>query len=246
MTPRRTLAALGLTALATVAFVATRAPAKAETDVGVFTAIVAGSHVGSENPIPLGGLVPGAALEVVQHAGRVALGFEGIPTVGAQAGTSGPYGRSSASLSLLNATATVDLDPRRRFRAGAGFQLINLANRNGRNGDRNTVRITSPIYTAGTTVPLRRGGIDIDLNVDPNLRGVLHIFPIDGTTPEKPETGAEIDYRAAYRWTRGDLTYRAGLRGLSYHTRDTQTGELVDRNVGGGVTFDVRLALGSR
>jgi len=226
---------------------ATCLPAGAETDVGLFTAVVAGSHAGSENPIAVTGVVPGAALEVVQHAGRFSLALEGIPTVAASAGGTGRFGRSSASLSLLNATANVELDPRRRFHIGTGFQLVNLSNRNGNNGDRNTVRIVSPIYTAGTSLPLARGAVDLDVNVDPDLRGILHIFHNDGSPGiDKPEAGAEIDYRAAYRWSRGDVTYRAGVRGLSYHTRNTTNGELVDRNVGAGVSFDARFALGGR
>ncbi len=217
------------------------------TDVGLFTAIVAGSHVGSDNPIPVTGVVPGAALEIVQHVDRFSLALEGIPTVAASAGTLGPFGRSSASLSLLNATANVDLGAARRYRAGLGFQLVNLSNHNGSNGDRNTVRITSPIYAVGTSVPAARGFVDVDVNVDPNLSGILHIFNNAGIAQiPKPERGAEIDYRAAYRWRGGAVTYRAGVRGLCYHTRNTDNGELVDRNVGSGVSFDARFRLGAR
>lgn len=247
MSAHATRVVVTVIACAMLTFATFSARANAETDVGLFTAIVAGSHVGSDNPIPVSGVVPGAALEIVQHAGNFSLALEGIPTVAASAGEVGPFGRSSASLSLLNATANVDLDPRKRYRAGFGFQFINLSNHNGNNGDRNTVRIASRVYAAGTSLPLPRGAIDLDVNVDPKLRGILHIFTKDGVSElDKPEAGAEIDYRAAYRWTRGDVTYRAGVRGLSYHTRDTHTGELVDRNVGAGASFDVRFALGSR
>ena len=241
------LAALGLVFAVSCTRASASAASTTATDVGLFTAIVAGQHVGSDNPIPVDGVVPGAALEIVQHLNRFSLALEGIPTVAASAGTIGAFGRSSASLSLLNATANVHLGASRRYRAGLGFQLVNLANRNGSNGDRNTVRITSPIYTVGTSLPTSRGFVDIDLNVDPNLRGILHIVDNLGVAQvSKPERGAEVDYRAAYRWTRGDLTYRAGIRGLSYHTRNTSNGELVDRNVGAGVSFDVRLRLGVR
>jgi len=223
------------------------AAGETSTDVGLEAALVAGSHVGSENPIPVSGVVPGALLEIAQHLGRFALALEGIPQVAASTGTIGPFGRSSASLSLVNAMAHADLGAARRYRAGFGFQLINLTNVNGTNGDRNSVRIASPIYAAGTTLPLPRGAVDVDVNVDPNLRGILHIFNRAGVASnDKPEAGAEIDYRAAYRWTRGAVTYRAGLRGLSYHTRNTGNVELVDRNVGAGATFDVRFALGAR
>ena len=217
------------------------------TDFGLTAAVVAGSHVGSENPIPVSGVVPGALLQIVQHVGRFSLGLEGVPQVAASTGSTGPFGRSSASLSLVNAIANVDLDSARRYRVGFGFQLVNLSNVNGTNGDRNNVRIASPIYAFGTSLPLARGAIDLDVNVDPNLRGILHIFTKNNVASrDKPEAGAEVDYRTAYRWTRGNITYRAGVRGLSYHTRNTSNGELVDRNVGAGVTFDARVALGAR
>lgn len=217
-----------------------------QTDVGVLTAIVAGVHVGSDNPQPVTGVVPGALLEVTQHLDRVRLHFEGLPTIGAAASNSGPFGHSSATLSLLNTTLAVDVDPQRRFRIGAGFQLVNLSSKNGNNGDLNEVRIVSPIYTAGTTLPLSNGRfVEADVNVDPNLKGTLLVFnDLGQARTNKPEAGAEVDYRAAYGWRRHNVEYLLGLRGLSYHTRNTTNGELVDRNVGGGATFEVRFLLG--
>jgi hypothetical protein len=215
------------------------------TEVGLLTALVAGTHVGSDNPAPVSGVIPGAALEVTQHADRFRLHLEGIPTVAATGSNRGPFGSSSASLDLLNATALVDLDPNARFRVGAGFQLVNLTNKNGNNGDRNDVRIASPIYAAGADLPLPKAHfVELNLMVDPNLRGVLDVFnDIGEARPNKPEHGAEVDYSAAYGWRRGNVEYLLGGRGLSYHTRNTDNGELVDRNVGGGATFEVRFLL---
>jgi hypothetical protein len=235
-------------ALATfVAFGATPAgAADTQTDVGLFTAIVAGTHVGSDNPVPVSGVVPGAALEVTQHFDRVRLHLEGIPTVAASGTGSGPFGASSASLDLLNTTVLVDLDRQARFRIGAGYQLINLTNKNGNNGDRNDVRIASPIYAAGSTLPLPKDHfIELNLMVDPNLRGDLLVFNYLGMAhTNKPEQGAEVDYAAAYGWRRKRTEFLIGARALSYHTRNTMLGELVDRNVGGGATFEVRFLTG--
>jgi len=89
--------------------------------------------------------------------------------------------------------------------------------------------------------------IDLDLKVDPNLRGNLHVFNEAGQAQaDKPEAGAEFDYAVQYGWQRRNVVYRVGARALSYHTRNTSMGELVDRNVGGGVTFDVRYVFGRR
>lgn len=246
MTRARSLAAVAALALGLGCAPSTaRAAGDTSTELGLEAAIVAGTHVGADNPVPVSGVVPGALLEVAQHVGRFALAFEGIPTVAATSGTIGPFGRSSASLFLLNTRAIAELGAARRYRVGLGYQIVDLTNHNGSNGDRNAVRIASPIYAVGASLPFARGAIDLDADIDPNLRGVLHIFSRAGVAAtDKPEAGAEIDYRAAYRWTRGATTYRAGVRGLSYHTRNLANGELVDRNVGAGATFDVRFALG--
>jgi hypothetical protein len=244
---KRRRSALACASLALALAAAAPAPACADdsTEVGLFTALVAGTHVGSDNPAPVSGVIPGAALEVTQHLDRFRLHLEGIPTVGATGTNRGAFGSSSASLDLLNATAMVDLDRNARFRVGAGFQLVNLTNKNGSNGDRNDVRITSPIYAAGADLPLPRAHfVELNLLVDPNLRGVLDVFNSFGQArPNKPEQGAEVDYSAAYGWRRGNVEYLIGGRGLDYHTRNTDTGELVDRNVGGGATFEVRFLL---
>jgi len=222
--------------------------ADTQTDVGVFTAIVAGTHVGSDNPQPVSGVVPGAAIEVTQHVDRFRLHLEGIPTVAASSTGSGAFGTSSASLDLLNATVMADLDPHARYRVGFGYQLVNLTNKNGTNGDRNDVRIASPIYAAGATLPLAKDHfIELNLMADPNLRGDLLVFNYLGVAhTNKPEQGAEVDYSGAYGWRRKNVEYLAGFRGLSYHTRNTTLGELVDRNVGAGVTFEVRFLFGKK
>lgn len=230
------------------------ADSNTQTDVGALAALVTGTHVGSDNPVPVSGVVPGALLEVTQHVDRFRLHFEGIPTIGATGSNTGPFGHSSASLALLNSTLMADIDPRGRFRLGGGLQVIDLTSTNGSNGDVNKVRIASPIYAAGATLPLpREHFVEANLMVDPNLRGLLLVYNYLGQaatndfglpSANKPEAGAEVDYSAAYGWRRGRIEYLIGGRGLSYHTRNTSLGQLVDRNVGGGATFEVRFLLG--
>jgi hypothetical protein len=231
-----------------VLFACAALPARADTqtEVGILAALVAGTHVGSDNPVPVSGVVPGAALEVTQHVDRFRLHLEGIPTVAASGTGSGPYGTSSASLDLLNTTIMAGIDAHDRVRIGAGYQLVNLTNKNGNNGDRNDVRIASPIYAAGADLPLPSDHfVELNLMVDPNLRGTLLVFNYLGVArTNKPEQGAEVDYAGAYGWRRGNVEYLIGGRGLSYHTRNVSLGELVDRNVGGGVTFEVRFLTG--
>jgi hypothetical protein len=235
-------------ALAVGCAAGTAGAARAETDVGILGAVLAGTHVGSDNPTPVSGVVPGALLEATQRAKRVRLHLEGIPQVSAHAASPGVLGTSSASLSIVNATVLVDLDAHQRLRVGTGFQLVNLRNFNGNNGSTNQSRVASPIYAAGATLPL--GGerfVDLNLMIDPNVRGILHVFDSSGAAaPQEVEDGAEVDYSAAYGVRRGRTTFLLGLRGLSYHTRDVATGQLVDRNVGGGVTFETRFVLGRR
>jgi len=240
--------------IAAFACVFAAAPARADThldtttDVGLFTAVITGSHIGFGNPTPDTGVVPGAALEVTQHVDRFRLHLEGIPTVGAAGSQVGPYGRSSASLSLLNTTAMVDVDAHHFFRVGAGYQFVDLTNIDGDDGVRNAVRIASPIYVVGATLPLSAGHfVEINVMDDPNLRGDLLAYDTMGVAGiNQQEIGAEVDYSAAYGWRRGNVEYLVGGRGLSYHTRNASTGALVDRNVGGGATFEVRFLLGKK
>jgi hypothetical protein len=228
------------------------APIAARADVtgeaGIFTAVIAGQHVGSDNPVPVSGVVPGAAIEALLQDDRFRFHLEGIPTVAATGSNVGAFGHSSASLDVLNTTALVDVDKNRRIGIGAGFQLVNLTNKNGDNGDVNDVRIASPIYALALNLPVgERRGFETNLMIDPNLRGTLLIYNYLGVAqPNKPEQGAEIDYAADYRIERGNLVYRFGFRGLSYHTRNLDNGELVDRNVGAGITFDARYRFGKR
>jgi hypothetical protein len=240
----------GVGALAAAGLLSNASAARADstTDVGLLGAIVTGTHVGFGNSVPQSGVVPGAAIEFTERVDRVRLHLEGIPTVAATGSGTGPFGRSSASLSLLNSTVMVDLDAHRYFRVGAGYQLVTLTNKNGNNGDRNDVRIASPIFAAAATLPLRpHRFVETQLLVDPNLRGNLLVFNYLGTSrPSEPEQGAEVDYSAAYGWDARRVTYLVGYRGLSYHTRNQNSGALVDRNVGGGVTFEARFHLGTR
>ena len=220
--------------------------ARAETDVGVLGAIVAGSHVGQDNPTPVSGVVPGALLEVTQRWQGFRVHLEGVPQISVAGTNSGAaFGRSTASLSILNATALVDLDPHHRIRAGAGFQLINLRNFNGNNGDTNYARATSPRYELAATLPAPRDHfVELSFAVLPNVRANLGAHDINNLPEaDKPEIGAEVDYSAGYGWRRGATIYVVGVRGLSYHTRNGLTGQLVDRNVGGGVTFEARFPI---
>jgi hypothetical protein len=233
-------------ALALVCAASTAARADTSTDLGVFGAVVAGTHVGFGNA-PISGVVPGAAIEFTERVDRVRLHLEGIPTVAATGAGSGPFGKSSASLSLLNSTVMVGLDAHQYLRAGAGYQFVTLTNKDENNGFRNDVRIATPIFALAATLPLwRRHFVEAQMLVDPNLRGDLLVFDnLGASQTNEPEAGAEVDYSAAYGWEGRYVTYLVGVRGLSYHTRNVSTGALVDRNVGGGVTFEARFHLGS-
>jgi len=219
-------------------------PASAETDLGILAAVLAGTHVGSDNPQPDSGVAAGALLELTQRWNRFRIHLEGIPEVRVDGNSTGNYGRSSASLSILNATASLALDPKQTFRAGFGFQLVNESNFNGVNGNLDQSRVTSPRFEGVARLPAaHRHFVELTFADMPRIGGVLHIFDQDlqAATP-KPELGAEVDYAAAYGWRNAHGSeVLLGYRGLSYHTRNTDNGELVDRNVGGGVTLEVRL-----
>ena len=235
--------------LALVALGAAPAPAAThDTELGLLAGVIAGVHLGADNPSPVTGVVPGALLEATQRYDRFRLHLEGIPEISVRASGSGPLGTSSAKLSLLNSLLTAEVGRARRVRIGFGFQLINLQNFNANNGDVNQSRVTTPIYAVQSSLPLpRERWLELSLLLDPNLRGDLHVFHSNGQAAlDKPEQGAEVDYSAGLGWRRHDVSYVLGVRGLSYHTRNLLNGELVDRNVGGGATFEVRFHLGRK
>ncbi len=219
--------------------------ARAETDVGLFAGALAGVHEGADNP-SLSGLGAGALLEITQHWNGGRLHLEGIPRVTASGSGTAAFGRSTVALSILNATVSQDLDRHGRVRAGVGFQLINISNYNGNNGDRNYARVTSPRFEIAAKLPTAHNRfVGATLAVMPNVRGVLHAVDVTNTPEiDRPERGAEVDYALTYGWEGPRVTYVAGIRGLSYHTRNVITGGLVDRNVGGGLTFEAQFHLG--
>jgi hypothetical protein len=223
-------------------------PASAETDVGVVGAVLAGTHAGADNPQPVSAVGAAGLLEVSQIWPRWRIHLEGIPQINVSASSAGTLGTSTASLSLLNAEAQVDLDRHHFFRLGAGVQVVNLSNFNGNNGDINQSRITTPLFTAVANLPAgHRRSVEATLTVGPNVQGILHVFSSSGAsrTP-KPEQGAEVDYGAAYAWNYPGATYLLGFRGLSYHTKNTNNGELVDSNVGGAITLEARFRFGRK
>ena len=235
-------------ACAAIALAATTTSARADssTDLGVFTAIFGGTHVGFANPVPVSGVVPGAALELRSASIACVCTSKAFRPSRRPAPGSGSFGTSSASLSLLNSTVMVDLDAHRYFRVGAGYQLVNLTNKNGDNGDRNDVRIASPTFAFASTLPLATNHfVETQVLLDPNLRGNLLVFDYLGHGhPSEPEEGAEVDYGAAYGIAARHVTYLIGARALSYHTKNVRTGALVDRNTGAGATFEARFHLG--
>ncbi|MGA3038513.1 MAG: hypothetical protein ABSE64_13625 [Vulcanimicrobiaceae bacterium] len=232
-----------------IAFSFTTAPALAdsETDIGALAAVAYGQHVGAGNPTPVNGVAPAALIEATQYINNIELHVEGVPSITATGvGASGPFGRSSATISLLDALLMVNVDPSRRFRLGVGSQWINLRNFNGNDGSTNNAHLTNIIYAAGSTLPLpSHHFIELTTYVLPNVRTNLSVFDAAGVAqPTEPEQGAEIYYTASYGWTHARTTMLLGVAGLNYHTRNTNNGSLVDRNVGGAVTFEYRYRLG--
>ena len=86
-------------------------PASAETDLGILAAVLAGTHVGSDNPQPDSGVAAGALLELTQRWNRFRIHLEGIPEVRVDGNSTGNYGRSSASLSIRAAIRSPPATP---------------------------------------------------------------------------------------------------------------------------------------
>jgi hypothetical protein len=216
------------------------------TEIGSLGALGFGQHVGESNPVAVNGIAPAALPQLTQYFDRFRFQLQAIPTITATGDGGGPYGRSSARLSLVNALLMANIDPYHHFRVGTGVQVINLSNFNASNGQNNYSHIAAQMFSAGSTWRLpKQRFLDFNLYVVPNVRANLLVKDPNGAfEPNEPEAGAEMFYSAAYGWTRGNFTYLAGIAGLSYHTRDLNNGSLVDRNVGAGPMFEMRYRIG--
>lgn len=227
----------------------TTVPALADssTDVGLFAGIAAGQHISTDQPAT-NGIAPAALLEFTERVDGIRLHLEGFPSITASGLSSGPFGHSSATISLLDAILYADVAPRSLVRLGGGVQTINLSNFNANDGSTNSAHLSVPLFAAGSTLPLPRGHFaELTLYALPNVRTNLSVFNNAGVAqPTIPEQGAEVYYSAAYGWRRGAMSFLWGLSGLSYHTRNTNDGSLVDRNVGGALTFELRYRFGSK
>jgi len=229
-------------------FATAPALADSETDIGAMGAIAYGQHVGAGDPTPVNGVAPAALIEATQYVNNIELHVEGFPSITASGvGASGPFGRSSATIGLLDAVLMLNVDRNRLFRFGVGEQWIGLRNFNGNDGSTNATHLANVIYAAGSTLPLpKHHFLELTTYVLPNVRADLSVFNAAGVAqPTEAEQGAEVYYSAAYGWTRGRSTMLLGVAGLSYHTRNVNDGSLVDRNVGGAVTFEYRYRFGA-
>ena len=105
----------------------------------------------------------------------------------------------SRSIAHVCAFATATLATAGTARADdsteCGYQLVTLTNKHGDNGDRNDVRIASPIYAFASMLPVAANHFaEAQLLVDPNLRGTLSVFDRLGRShPNEPEQGADVD-----------------------------------------------------
>lgn len=237
----------GLAFFALMLMLPAQALADSSTDVGALAGIAAGQHVSTDQPTT-NGVAPAALLEFTQNVDAFHLHLEGFPSITASGINSGPFGHSSATISLLDAILTADVAPHSLFRVGGGVQMINLSNFNANDGSTNSAHLSVPLFAAGSTLPLPRAHFaELTLYVLPNVRTNLSVFNNAGVAqPTIPEEGAEVYYSAAYGWRRGRISYLLGLSALNYHTRNTSTGELVDKNVGGALTFEFRYRFGNR
>jgi len=224
----------------------TPALADSSTDVGALVGVAAGQHISTGQPAT-NGIAPAALLEFTERVDGFRLHLEGFPSITASGISSGPFGHSSATISLLDAILEADVLPKSLLRVGGGVQMINLSNFNANDGSTNSTHLSVPIFAIGSTLPLLRDHFaELTLYTLPNVRANLNVFNNAGVAqPTIPEQGAEVYYSAAYGWRHGAMSYLLGLSGLSYHTRNTNDGSLVDRNAGGALTFELRYRFGS-
>lgn len=226
-------------AAALAIFLIGAAPA-ARVYVGAQALLAAGAHTdvaGRQS-----GIAGGALLEIGVRGRRAAFRAEGIPPVSLPQAPSAFYGQATPQLSLLNAAASVALDPGAEWWLGSGVTVINqrtplpnlhqvVASRLA--GVRFEVTYRHPVGASNF--------IEVSFGAAPRLSGVDRYTYSDGTPAvNKPEAAAEEDGMLAYGVTRGNTQWLVGVRTINFSAQYTQTGLAADRNNGAGAILEWR------
>ena len=222
----------------------TALPAIAGTTFGVEGLVLSGTHTQPFGSVQ--GTGAGLFLQLDQAWPAVQLHVEGIPSV-AIARINTTLGPVTASVGMFSATARLRLDRAGRWWVGAGSEVLSQVTPIAGLSKVDASRLAGTrleIVGHFPTAPNRF--IEAQVGATPDLNGLLVETRSLPNGAQSAASGAEVaslmDVSAAYGITRGNAEYRFGVRAINFAARFWD-GREADRNVGGGVTAQIRFKL---
>jgi hypothetical protein len=220
------------------------APARCDTQVGIQAFVLSGKH--TEPKVSISGAGAGALFQVDQRWQSMELHLEGIPTV-ATATVNFQDGPATANIGVFDATLRFKVDKLGRLWLGAGSQIYAQQTPVVSLNQVNASRLAGSRYEIITRLPLRSNRfVEAQLAGMPHLSGIVYQTTTFSsqfrTVASAPETASMIDLTAAYGIRHGKTEYLFGVRSINF-TATFPSGREADRNVGAGLTAEVRLSL---
>lgn len=218
------------------------APAKADTQVGLQAFALTGTHFEPKGNTAGTGF--GGFIRLDQRWRSMQLHFEGIPSIGT-ALVNTPTGPVHATLGLFAASARFRLDRLGRFWAGVGTETIAQQTPQAGLYKVDSSRLAGSRFEFVTSIPTATDRfVETQIAVMPHLSGTVYETRASPSTIPYSVTGAEtasmIDLSAAYGIHHGSFDYLIGLRAINFAAKFA-SGREADRNVGAGLSAEVRL-----
>jgi hypothetical protein len=220
------------------------APARCDTRVGLQGIILSGSHIEPKGTVR--GTGGGMFFRVDQRWPAVQLHLEGIPSVAIARIDTG-FGPVTANIGMFAATARFRALRDGRLWVGAGTEVIAQQTPLVGLSKVDNSRLSGSRFEIVGRVPVATHRfIEGQIAAMPHLSGLLHqTTTLSGGfqyTVVGPETASLMDVAAAYGITHGKTEYLFGVRAINFAAKFAD-GREADRNVGGGVTAEVRFTL---
>ncbi len=236
---------IGLLLIALLALL--RAPALAETTIGIQGIAITGAHLQPDTTTPISGV---AALLRARQAWRALdLELEGVPTTGGHGYLATPsgYPQPFTSFSLFSAVSHVRLERTGRYWLGGGVTIFNQITSLGSPPLAAASRLAGGRYEAVAYLPSgRSGSLELRAAFMPSLQGKVSYLvagvevPAANLTSEKAEA---TDVSFAYVLRDKRFSYALGFRAINYIAHFVPTQDLADKNAVYGPTLEVRYAI---
>lgn len=234
-----------IAALVTAAVVCmSAAPVRCDTQVGLQAMILSGSHIEPKGTVK--GTGAGMFFRVDQRWPALQVHVEGIPSV-ATARVDTGFGPVTANIGMFAATARFRAVQDGRLWVGVGTEVIAQQTPLVGLSKVDNSRLAGSRFELVGHVPMDSNHFfEGQIAAMPHMNGLLHQTTTlsDGFrfTVVGPETASLMDFALAYGIAHDKTEYLFGVRAINFAAKFAD-GREADRNVGGGVTAEVRFTL---